>query len=231
MKKNLLKNGIFMILGAFTGFFITTYFLGDNPTFTFPDLADPFSVSLMIMTAVLLMFSVLGYLKIKHTASKTFTGDEEDLVESKMYRSYSDASLANLVAMVASLVGICISILTEQPIWLVLYFVVTLFSSAAVSFLFPSLMKLMYPERDLPSITDKDYAQKLLEKSDDGEKHVMLGGFYKSHQTTNSLLFASILLLLFYSMATGNSQVAGILIIAFALITINTQYMITIRNK
>src|SRR5690606_41275333 len=57
-----------------------------------------------------------------------------------------------------------------------------------ISTLFPyttlfrsGLMKNMYPERDLPSITDKKYAEKLLNVSDDGEKHIMLGGLYKTH--------------------------------------------------
>lgn len=38
----------------------------------------------------------------------------------------------------------------------------------------------MYPEGNLLKITEEKYAEKLLAKSDEGEKHVMLHGLYKS---------------------------------------------------
>src|SRR5690606_15958658 len=107
-----------------------------------------------------------------------------------------------------------------------------------ISTLFPyttlfrsGLMKNMYPERDLPSITDKKYAEKLLNVSDDGEKHIMLGGLYKTHITMNSLLLGAIVLLLFYSIASDSSQLFSIFIIVGILAITNTQYQFSIRNK
>lgn len=103
--------------------------------------------------------------------------------------------------------------------------------SFTISSILPGLTKKMYPERDLPSLSDKQYAEKLLNVSDDGEKHVMLGGLYKTHITMNSLLLGAIVLLLFYSMASDSSQLFSIFIIVGILAITNTQYLFSIRNK
>lgn len=59
----------------------------------------------------------------------------------------------------------------------------------------------------------------------------MLGGLYKTYLTMNSLLFASILLLLFYSILSGTSQLFGIFLIVAVLTVANVHYMLSIRNK
>ncbi|KAA0956410.1 DUF3169 family protein [Planococcus sp. ANT_H30] len=91
------------------------------------------------------------------------------------------------------------------------------FTSASLSFILPGLTQKMYSERQPPSINDKNYTKKSLKISADGEKHVMLGGLYKTYLTMHSLLVRAIILLLFYSIVSDSSQLFSIFTIVIIL--------------
>lgn len=230
MKKTLTLGGK-LLFGALIGFFGALAVLEAEITFDFGAYAYPGTIIIIAAAAALIVFSLYGYFNIRKTAKQDLSGDAEDAAEGKMYRQYSDANLAATLAMLFSLTAICLAVLTEQPVWTAVASVVLTFISFTISFLLPGLMHQMYPERNLPSISDKDYAKKLLERSDDGEKHVMLGGLYKTYMTMNSLLLGAIILLLLYSMVTDTSQLFGIFVVAAILAVTNAQYMFSIRNK
>lgn len=233
MKKIIGKLAIYLVIGAVFGFLFATFFMNwDNSfDFDFTIFAAPFIVVLLVLVASLVVFSLSVYFRIKTYIGQTFEGDEEDEMEGKMYRISSDGNLATTLAVILSLAGMATTLLTEVWIYAVLVFAVLLLSATIVSFMLASLMGKMYPDRKLPLVSDKDYSKKLLAVSDDGERHVMLGGLFKSYQSMNTLLFLGILFLLFYSLATGSTQMAGILVITVVLIIVNAQYALNVRNK
>ena len=89
----------------------------------------------------------------------------------------------------------------------------------------------MYPERNLPNPSDKDYADKLFEASDDGEIHVMAKGLYRSTQLTMTLLFISMVAMILYSIITEDSQVFSIIIIGLIMIINQVKYAKEIKER
>jgi len=220
-----------LLIGALIGFFGMLVVLDGNFRMDLSPYAYPGNLAILAITAALVVFSAYCYFSVRNLANQELSGDEEDAAERRMYKQYSDASLSSTLAMLFSLASMSLSLLTTQPLWLLIFGIVLIAFSFTISIVLPGLMKNMYPERDLPSISDKKYAEKLLKVSDDGEKHVMLGGLYKTHITMNSLLLGAIVLLLFYSMATDSSQLFSIFIIVGILAITNMQYQFSIRNK
>lgn len=225
------KIGGQLVIGALIGFFGMLAILDRDFRIDLSPFALPGNLIILAVVLALAVFSAFRYISIRNLAKKELTGDEEDAAEGHMYRQYADASLSSTLAILFSLASMSLSILTTQPLWVLIIGMVLIFFSFIVSAILPGLMKSMYPERDLPSISDKKYAEKLLNVSDDGEKHIMLGGLYKTHITMNSLLLGAIVLLLFYSLVSDSSQLFSILIIVGILAITNTQYQFSIRNK
>lgn len=229
--KSIISTIVSLVLGAAIGFFGVMAVLNTKIEIQLDEYAFPASIVLTIISGVFILVSVAMYLNIRSIASKELSGDEEDMAEGKMYRRYSDISLLMNIALVLSLVILSITLLTEQPLWIVYTAGGLLIVSLIIIQMLPGITKHMYPERNLPSVGDKDYSQKLLELSDDGERHVMLGGLYKAFLTTNVLVLGGILFLMVYSLATDNSQLVGIFLLSLIWIISNTQYIINIRNK
>ncbi|WP_223632661.1 DUF3169 family protein [Planococcus sp. 4-30] len=220
-----------LLIGSLIGFFGMLAVLDGDIRIDLSPYAYAGNIIILAIAAALVVFSAYCYFSVRILAKQDLTGDEEDAAEGRMYKKYSDASLSSTLAILLSLASMSLSILTIQPLWLLLLGFVLIVFSFNISIILPGLMKNMYPERDLPTISDKKYAEKLLNVSDDGEKHVMLGGLYKTHITMNSLLLGAIVLLLFYSMASESSQLFSIFIIIGILAITNMQYQFSIRNK
>src|SRR5699024_217494 len=108
---------------------------------------------------------------------------------------------------------------------------ITMVAALLFLFLLPTLLPVMYPDRDLPSSTDSNFSDKLLQASDDGERHIMLEGLYKTFNTMNATLFVGLILLMMYSISTGNDQIFGMIVIAAVLIISNVKYVTSIRDK
>ncbi|ANU28183.1 DUF3169 family protein [Planococcus versutus] len=229
--KKLFKTSGQLIIGALIGFFGMLVLLEADFRINLSAYASISNIVLLTIAALLALFSIYRYFSIVSLTNQKFTGDEEDAAEGRMYRQYSDASLCSNVAMLVSLASLSVTAITDQVLWMLVTGIALVFISASLSFLLPSLIQKMYPERQLPSVNEKNYAKKLLEVSDDGEKYVMLGGLYKTYLTMNSLLVGAIILLLFYSIVSDSSQLFSIFTIVIILTLTNTQYQFHVRNK
>lgn len=230
MKKVFKINGQ-LIIGALIGFFGMLAVLQVDFRIDLSAYAYPGNIVILAIGIALAVFSVYRYFNIRNLATQELTGDEEDAAEERMYRQYSDASLSSNLAMLLSLASLSLSALTTQPAWILVTGIILVFFSFGMSFILPNLIQKMYPERQLPSVSDTNYADKLLIASDDGERHIMLGGLYKTYLTMNSLLLGAIVLLLFYSMVSESSQLFSIFIVVIILAITNTQYQLSVRNK
>lgn len=215
------------IIGGLFGFFIV------KSEFTLPiyEIATEMTVIFIIISLLLATASFIKMTQLKKQSAKQLSGDEEDLREEYLYKLYSDASLASNISQIIGIVAICTGAITEQSIVLIASSIVVMLLAIAANFLVGTSIKHAYPHRDFPSLNDKHYAKKLLDMSDEGERHIMLQGFYSAFSMTNILLLLSLILLTLYSIATAESQLFSILLIALILIIVNTQYMLKVRNR
>ncbi|KRU17472.1 MULTISPECIES: DUF3169 family protein [Bacillus] len=220
-----------MLLGALLGFLGAYCLLAAEFEMTLLDVAFEATLVISGLTIVLIVYCFSGISRMKKRVSLSVSGDEEDELEVKQYRTFTDSTLANTVSTILSIIAIGMAIVTEQPIWLILVniaiFIVTIISSYVAI----SVLKLVYPNRNLPSPSDKDYSKKLLAISDEGEKHVMLGGLFHTYQMMNILLTGAMFILIVYSLGANHSQLFSIIVIGLVLIILNANYMFRIRNR
>ena len=218
-------------VGALFGFFGMLAVLKMDLRMSLAPYALGVNVVLLAVGAGLMLAGVIFYYQIKGSRQKKVVGDEEDALEEWKYKKFADVSLCFNSAYIISFFFMCTSILTHQSLWLISTSGLLLAAGFLLSFIMPKLMRFVYPDRPIPGPGDKDYGKKLLDASDDGERHVMLQGLYKSFNSVNGLLIFGMLLLLFYSLATGSSQLFGITVIAAILLCSNIQYLWGIREK
>jgi len=215
------------IIGGFLGFIIV------KDAFTLPLYEIAMEMTLIIL-GIALLLTIGGFVKLaqlKKQSAQQFSSEDEDEQEEILYKLYSDASLASTISLILSIVGACIAVITEQPIIFQALSVPVILLAISLVPLVGNYIKFAYPNRDFPSYNDKKYTKKLFEMSDEGERHIMLQGLYSAFSTTNILLVSSLVLLMFYSVASGESQLFAILIIAIILVVGNTQYFLKVRNR
>ncbi|WP_282059814.1 DUF3169 family protein [Bacillus pumilus] len=219
------------LLGALLGFLGAYCLLAAEFEMTLLDVAFEATLVISGLTIVLIVYCFSGISRMKKRVSLSVSGDEEDELEAKQYRTFTDLTLANTVSTILSIIAIGMAIVTEQPIWLILVNVALFIVTIISSYVAISVLKLVYPNRKLPSPSDKDYGKKLLAISDEGEKHVMLGGLFHTYQMMNILLTGAMFILIVYSLGANHSQLFSIIVIGFVLIMLNANYMFRIRNR
>ncbi|NLK11948.1 MAG: DUF3169 family protein [Staphylococcus equorum] len=94
-----------------------------------------------------------------------------------------------------------------------------------------ALINIIYPDKDLPEPGDKKYNQKLLAASDEGELFIMTKALYSSWTLTSMLLFFAMIMMIFYSFVTDESQIFSIVIIGLIMIISQLKYSYEIREK
>ncbi|MEK5009481.1 DUF3169 family protein [Bacillus sp. FSL K6-3312] len=220
-----------MLLGALLGFLGAYCLLAAEFEMTLLDVAFEATLVISGLTIVLIVYCFSGISRMKKRVSLSVSGDEEDELEVKQYRTFTDLTLANTVSTILSIIAIGMAIVTEQPIWLIFVNVALFIVTIISSYVAISVLKLVYPNRNLPSPSDKDYSKKLLAISDEGEKHVMLGGLFHTYQMMNILLTSAMFILIVYSLGANHSQLFSIIVIGLVLIILNANYMFRIRNR
>lgn len=220
-----------MLIGAVTGFVVMYVLLGFELDVNISFMPFEWMMMFMVVSILLLLFSVVGYTKIKAEAKKSVRGEEEDEREVRQSKRYGDITLATSIAMYLSLAMLALVAVTPQHNAFVFISLALVLISFSSNMIYSELAKMIYPHRNFPSVNDKHYAKKLMEMSDEGERYVMLQGMYKAFTSINLLLFFAVLALIGYSVISGVSQLFGIFSILFILIVINMQYILSIRNK
>lgn len=180
---------------------------------------------------ILTALGISGFFQLKSRASKRDENTDEDTLDEYMYRKYADNSLCIQTGLVLSILVMGIGIIQETEAWIFTAAGITMIAALLFLFLLPTLLPVMYPERDLPSSSDANFADKLLQASDDGERHVMLEGLYKTFNTMNAALFLGLILLMMYSISTDDHQIFGMIVIASVLVISNVKYVTSIRDR
>ena len=228
-----MKKIILMFLGGGIVGFISSYAIASNSLFTswsLDKIAMPLTIILLAITAFFILIIPVYYTQIKKKASLALTGDAEDERDTWMYNKFGDISLAASSAIIMALTASSIALISDQSMTLTIVALVILIISIPATIVPNSLMRIVYKDRELPNPNDKDYAKKLMAIADEGERHVMLEGFYKSFQLANILLPLGIILLMFYSEISGDSQLFAIIIIGIIAVAMNARYFLKIRQ-
>ncbi|MEK3973056.1 DUF3169 family protein [Bacillus sp. FSL M7-0558] len=220
-----------LLSGALLGFLGAYCLLAAEFEMTLLDIAFEATLVISGLTIVLIVYCFSGISRMKKRVSFSVSGDEEDELEAKQYRTFTDSTLSNTVSTILSIIATGMAIVTEQPIWLILVNVALFIVTIISSYVAISVLQLVYPNRNLPSPSDKDYSKKLLAISDEGEKHVMLGGLFHTYQMMNILLTSAMFILIVYSLGANHSQLFSIIVIGLVLIILNANYMFRIRNR
>lgn len=219
---------IFKLLSYAAAGFIVAYtvmnhdgiFLGDN---------EWVPKVLLVLAILSTIIAVYQFFNLRSKA--TVKGADEDAMEQYKYRKFIDLTLITQISTVLSFLALGMGTIIEMPVWFLATAIPTFIIAFIIQIVTPSITKLIYPERDLPDISDKHYADKLLALSDEGERHVMLHGLYKAYISTSSLLFISLVILAVYSVFTGNAQILGMFLVASILLISSAQYGLAIRNR
>ncbi len=217
------------LIGAIGGFIvISIYFLIPFNNMTFPT-----TTVLIILYAIVLLGWIFCFVianQIKRLAKEDLVGDDEDQAEGIINKKLYDYSFSNNVSAIFAVLGMSIALLKMHNPLIIIGVIVTLLSYSMTSYMM-KLYKLAYPNRNLPDVGDKKYAKKLLEISDDGERHVMLHGLYKAYNFANIAFVFAIIGISFYSLVTEDSQLFSIIVISLLLLMMNAVYVFSIRNR
>ena len=235
MTKAIGKMLIGALVGAVFGYLVMYFTLnsgaGTNISWSTLNLSYGLMIVLMVISVTLNIFNAVTCVKIMRESKRQVTGDEEDELAELQSKRYGDGMLAVNIALYTSTGMLALVGITAQSNTFIFISLGLILLSVSMMFITAELAKVVDPNREYPSVNDKQYAEKLMEMSDDGERHIMLHGLYRAFTSINMLLFFAVLALIIYSVLTGVSQLAGILIILFILIFTNTQYMLSIRKK
>lgn len=223
---NLIKQ---FLTGAVSGFIVIWICLW----IPFENMTFPTTAVLIFLYIVVLcgwVFSLTVANQIKRLTKQPLIGDAEDEAEEVINKKLYDFSFSNTVSTIIAVLGMSIALLKMHLPLLIIGVIATLLSYSMTTYMM-KLYKLAYPDRDLPDVGDKNYSKKLLEISDDGERHIMLHGLYKAYNFINIAFVFAIIGITFYSLVTEDSQLFSIIIISILLLMTNAVYLFSIRNR
>ena len=229
--KSFLKIVLALGIGFLVGFLIIELLYGNVTALDFSNLYFWLSILLLLLSVGLIIFVCLTsniLLKKNKQQAKNLNEDELDRFK---YNTFNQLTAASTTALVMSLVALAIQILNAEIMWLIITSGIIFTITVILSIFVGGIINSLYPERNLPNPSDKDYADKLFEASDDGEIHVIAKGLYRSTQLTMTLLFISMVAMILYSIITEDSQVFSIIIIGLIMIINQVKYAKEIKER
>ena len=224
--KTLVQILIYAILGFVSATLVLKSFSFDLTLYAYPAV-----IGIFVIILIMLLRSMVIYGKIKKLKGKDIHGDEEDEVDILIYKIFTDYSFFTSTSTTLSVLALCISLITNQPLSITVLSIVAIMASYIFSMSISILLPVVYPDRNLPGFSEKNYAEKPLEVSDEGERHVMHIGLYKSYNVFTLALIIAILLATFYSISSGTSQLFSIIVMVIVLLLGHGKYCLAIRNK
>ena len=180
---------------------------------------------------ILAIVSVYLYRQLKTVAGDYTKYMDMDAYDIYRYNKYNDLQVVNTMAMMLSIIALAIFLILEFYFAWILVSAVTYLVVLYLTVVQTGMVTSLYPDRNLPKPGDKKYAEKLLAASDEGERHIMLNGLYKTYNFLQTGLFLGIVILIIYSIITGEAQIFSIILIAVILIISQLKFSMEIREK
>lgn len=229
--KFLLKMLLYAAIGFAAGYLTLELLYGRNSEGLLETSYFWLSIVMIVLAAALLVYAFIRrrkLIKLTKENNRKINDDDFDLYS---YNTFNVVTVATAVPLVLSLMALAIQALAAENVWLVVLTIVLLFVSMFMSFQASALVNIIYPEKDLPEISDKKYSEKLFAASDEGEIFIMAKALYRSWTLTTTMLFFALIFMIFYSFVTSESQIFSIVIIGLIMIINQLKYAYEIREK
>lgn len=229
--KFLLKMLLYAAIGFAAGYLTLELLYGRNSEGLLETIYFWLSIVMIVLAAALLIYAfILRRKLIKLTNDKNRTMNEDDF-DVYSYNAFNIITVTTAVPLVLSLIALAIQTMAAENPWLVGFTIILLFISGFMNLQASALINIIYPDKDLPEPGDKKYNQKLLAASDEGELFIMTKALYSSWTLTSMLLFFAMIMMIFYSFVTDESQIFSIVIIGLIMIISQLKYSYEIREK
>lgn len=229
--KFLLKMLLYAAIGFAAGYLTLELLYGRNSEGLLETIYFWLSIVMIVLAAALLVYAFIRRKKlIKLTNDKNRTMNEDDF-DVYSYNAFNIITVTTAVPLVLSLIALAIQTMAAENPWLVGFTIILLFISGFMNLQASALINIIYPDKDLPEPGDKKYNQKLLAASDEGELFIMTKALYSSWTLTSMLLFFAMIMMIFYSFVTDESQIFSIVIIGLIMIISQLKYSYEIREK
>ena len=226
-----LKIILYGVIGFAAGYLTLELLYGRNTDATLEVIYYWLSIVMIVLAAALLIYAFIRRRKlIKLTKDKNRTMNEDDF-DVYSYNAFNIITVTTAVPLVLSLIELAIQTMAAENPWLVGFTIILLFISGFMNLQASALINIIYPDKDLPEPGDKKYNQKLLAASDEGELFIMTKALYSSWTLTSMLLFFAMIMMIFYSFVTDESQIFSIVIIGLIMIISQLKYSYEIREK
>lgn len=224
--KYIIKN---FLIGGVIGFFVAMFILMMMNDMTI----HPVAVfnGLAVIIVILIGISLIFILQIMSGIKQDVSGEEEDELDRKLYIKSSDTGMLINSTIIFSIILLSMSIIESLQLMNTVIAILLIFAAVILQYYQSSLYMKMYPERDMPSMNDPDYAEKLVNIADDGERFVILQGMMKAYNMYTLLLIVAIIISTIYSLFSEEQQMFSIVLMGLILIVSNGAYFITIRKK
>ena len=226
-----LKMILYGVIGFTVGYLTLELLYGRNTDDTLEVIYYWLSIVMIILAAALLIYAFIRRRKlIKLTKDENRSMNDDDF-DAYSYNSFNVITIATSVPLVLSLIALAIQTMAAENPWLVVATIILLLASTFMNMLASTLVNIIYPEKNLPEVGDKKYSAKLLAASDEGELFIMAKALYSSWSLLSMMLFFSMILMIFYSFVTEESQIFSIIIIGLIMIISQLKYSYEIREK
>lgn len=224
-----------LLLGALIGGiigFLTGYISEKGLDFTFIyDLAIPATTLTFLVIAFIAIKSLLLRKEILFLTSIDVEGEEEDLMDDKLYEKSRLFSFYAGVGGILSLSALAtVAILDFTKIYFIIALLLLIITTI-IQYQLPILFNKIHPEKPYPSIDDPKYAEKILDMADEGERQVILVALYKSYNLIGMLATLGIAFSMLYSVLTNTSQLFSIIMLTIILIASNWKYSNSIIKR
>lgn len=229
--KKILEFTMYLIIGSAVGLLvvITAQSIGGDVS------TDGFyqwtSIVAAGIAALAIFIGIWQYRKLAVVSKDYSQYMDEDAYDKYRYNKFNELNIYSITAFILSLVSMGIFLIISSNVMFILISLIVYLMSLGLLSKVGSLPTKLYPERGLPRPGDKKYADKLLAASDEGERHVMMKAFYKTSTVTQVSMFFGILVLIAYSLLTGESQIFSILVLGIIMIITNLKYAVEIKEK
>lgn len=229
--KSILKIILYAVIGFAAGYLALELLYGRTTDAALEIIYYWLSLVMMTLAGTLLIYAFVSRRRlIKLNNDKNRVMNEDDF-DAYSYNAFNIITVTTTVPLVLSLIALAIQAMTAENPWLVGFTILLLFISVFMNLQASALINIIYPDRELPEPGDKKYNQKLLAASDEGELFIMAKALYSSWTLTSTLLFFAMIMMIFYSFITNESQIFSIVIIGLIMIINMLKYSYEIREK
>lgn len=229
--KTILKMLLYAVIGFAAGYLTLELLYGRNMGDTLDAVYFWLSIVMIIIIIGLLLYAFIrrrNLISLTKDKNRNMTDDDFD---GYSYNSLNVITSLTSVSLILSFMSLAIQTMAAENPWLIGLTVILLFISMYMSIRASSLINIVYPDRNLPEPGEKKYNQKLLAASDEGELFVMAKALYNSGALTSVLLFFAMILMIFYSIITDESQIFSIILLGLIMVINQLKYSYEIREK